>query len=242
MTNNTGTITIKCSKNNWPRCLFLLWQLVYAKPVKTEIVWSIFSLCKTSAVTLLAWLPVVNVTSLIAVTIVNSTKNLLINRYRHTLRNIFNFHKNRGALFNFLIYYSKILAFSLFTGFLVLFSAIQFDVFSWSSLCLLLSSRLFNSTRYIINAYEDKLIYSGHINRSMVAHIAGSTSLIRAYIANMDLAAITLDGIRPFWINIFISGMMLTVYICQKLSIDRQRKRENSVPKRNGNYKIPLKC
>ena len=105
----------------------------------------------------------------------------------------------------------------------------------WSLLvCLILQD--------IVNAYEDKLVYSGHISRSMVAHIAGSTSLIRAYIANMDLAGITLDGIRPFWINIFISVMMLIIYICQKLRIDRQRKSENYVPQRNGNYKIPLEC
>ena len=224
-----------------PRCLFLFWQRVYAKPVKEEIGWSIFSFCKTSVVTFLAWLPVVDVASLIAVTFVNSTKNLLINRYRHTLRNIFNFHKDKGTLVNFLFYFSKRIAFSVFTGFFVLLTAIQFDVFSWASLYMLVTSRVFNSTRYIVNAYEDKLIYSGYINRSMAARIAGSTSLIRAYIENIDLAGITLYGIRPFWLNIFISVALIIFYMYRKLRIDLQRKRVNYGPQTNCTFKTPLK-
>ncbi len=221
---NIKTIAIHGFEKVAPNCLFLFLQRVYARPVKAEIGWSIFSLVKTSFVTFLAWLPVLNVTSLIAVTIVDSTKNLLLNRYRHTFRNIFNFHKDRGPWVNFSFYYSKRVAFSLLTGFFVLLAAIQFDVFSWPSLWLLASSRLFNSSRYFVNAYEDKLIYAGYMERSMAAHISGSTSLIRAYIANIDLAGITLDGIRPFWINIVISAVIVIFYISRKLRIDWQRR------------------
>ena len=110
--SNINSAAINGFGNIIPRCLFLFWQRVYAKPVKEEIGWSIFYFCNTSVVTFLAWLPVVNVTSLIAATIVNSTKNLLINRYRHTFRNIFNFHKDKGILVNFLFYYSNRIAFS----------------------------------------------------------------------------------------------------------------------------------
>ena len=222
--SNIKTITITGFEKIILNRLSLFWRRVYSRPVKAEIGWSIFSFCKTSFVTFLAWLPVLDVASLIAVTIVDSTKNLYLNRYRHTFRNIFHFHKNRGVLVNFSFYYSKCVGFSLLTGFFILLVAVQFDVFSWTSLSLLVTSRLFNSTRFIVNAYEDKLVYSGYIRRSMAAHIGGSTSLIRAYIANIDLAGITLYGIRPFWINIFISAVIVTFYIYWKLRIDWQRR------------------
>ena len=222
--SNIRPIAINGPEKIIPNFLSLFWQRVYSKPEKAEIGWSIFSFCKTPFITFLAWLPVLDVASLIAVTIVDSTKNLLINRYRHTLRNIFNFHKDRGALVHFLFYYLKNLAFSVITGFFVLLVAIQSDVFCWTALGLLVTSRLFNSTRFIVHAYEDKLIYSGYVKRSNIAHIAGSTSLMRAYIANIDLAGITFNGIRPFWINIFISVAIVIFYLYRKLSIDRQRR------------------
>jgi len=217
--SNIRPISINGTGKIFPNFLSLFWQRVYSKPVKAEIGWSIFSFCKTPFITFLAWLPVLDVASLIAVTIVDSTKNMFINRYRHTLRNIFNFHKDRGSLVNLLFYYSKKVSFSVITGFFVLLVAIQSDIFCWTALGLLVTSRLFNSTRFIVHAYEDKLIYSGYVKRSVVA-----TSLIRAYVANIDLAGITFHGIRPFWINIFISVAIVTFYLYRKLSIDRQRR------------------
>ena len=81
--NNTKAIAINSFGKIIPNSLFLFWQRVYARPVKAEIRWSIFSFSKTSLVTFLAWLPILDVTSLIAVTIVASTKNLFIGLYRH---------------------------------------------------------------------------------------------------------------------------------------------------------------
>lgn len=58
--NNTKAKAINGFGKMIPFRLFLFLQRVYARPVKAEIGWSIFSFSKTSLVTVLAWLPVLD--------------------------------------------------------------------------------------------------------------------------------------------------------------------------------------
>ena len=200
------------------------WRDVYVRPTATERGWSTIGVLRSGLLATVSWAAVLDPIALAAVVLTDCVKNYSIRTYIQTIRNMFLYGNSKGVFSGFMAYYLKRLVFNILVGFILTVAAFQLAAFTWAALLHVVTSRLLNSTHYIVGNVEALLIARGRLCRDRLAHIEGSLSIVGTVVAQMDLAGIRVFDCRPFWINIAISVALLLYYAltCYVLKCERE--------------------
>jgi len=202
------------------------WEQFYHSPTSVERRWGYAASLRNSLVTAVAWWPFLSPSHLILVAMASGGIALFSNRFQHSLRQFFQSHVGKAPLFNFICYYGKRLGYTLCAGLIVMSAAHLFEIFSLPILVHLIVSRFCTSSIFVVNYYEDKLIAKNISTRDTNAHSIGIFSLVRAFFKQLDLSGGMLFGFRPFWLDLILTGVLLSSYgvrhlwvVCQPLSL-----------------------
>ncbi len=190
------------------------WRKFYTAPNTAEKRWSLFYCVRGALLTALAWTGSVEPWIVVCLFLFEGTKDFFVQRYIQSIRNQFRGDHPR-SVFRFCRYYSRRLTTNILLASLTMLIAYQWDFLAWEKIYHLVTSRIGNSTHYLLGFAETEIIAIGILSRRHISNLAGSFATLGSFAASLDLAGVSLYGIRPFWVNISVTVGLGGYYLVQ---------------------------